>query len=412
MREAAVPRPRIAVTGLGVICALGRNQREFWSGLVEGRCAIGALDLFEAAGCLSDRAAQAPLSESRGAARGDRRLSRTDRLCLIAAEEALRQAGLAGDGAAQDAAAAFGVSIGSSTAGMLEAEDYVRAGIAGGFDRAAPSGVLRLPTSCPSDALARRIGAGGPRLSNMTACASSALSIGFAADAIRAGDAPGMIAGGGDALCLLTYAGFNALRLLDPLPCRPFDRSRQGLSLGEGAGILVLEAWEHAAARGARVLAELLDYGASCDAHHMTAPHPEGRGAGAALSEALRRAGLPADGVGHVNAHGTGTTMNDLSEAQGLRLALGEMAARVPVTAPKGALGHLLGGAGAVEAVALVLSLLHQVVPPTAGHSLTDPAIGLDVVSGRPRVVAFEHALTNSFGFGGSNATLAFRRVA
>ena len=399
------------MTGMGVICALGGNQREYWAAALEGRCGIGEMDLFESEGCLSRLAAQVkeirpPASISR---LERRRASRTDLLCLIAAEEAVAQAGLKGSGALAD----FGVSLGTSTAGMLETESYCRDGLRRGFDRVGPSRVLRFPSSAPGDTLARHFSLRGPRLSNMTACASSAASIGFAADLIRRGDAPGMVAGGGDGLCRLTYAGFNALRLVDPDPCRPFDVSRKGLSLGEGAGILVLEDWDHALARGVSPLAEFLDYGSSCDAHHMTAPHPEGRGAASAMAEALERSGVPRDRVGHLNAHGTGTPLNDATESLAILAVFGpDLAARIPLTATKSSIGHLLGGAGGVEAVTLVLCLIHQAVPPTLGWTACDPETRLDVVAGSARELAFEYGLSNSFGFGGTNCSLVFRRRA
>jgi 3-oxoacyl-[acyl-carrier-protein] synthase II len=402
---------RIAVTGIGVVCALGRNTREFWDNAMAGRGGIGKLDLFEAAGCLGDIAAQAPDNVVEGEARPRRRTtrrdSRTDLLNVIAACEAVKQAGLT------EPLADFGVSLGTSTAGMLEAERWVRDGLSLGVDRARPSDLMRLPSSAPSDAVARRLGLRGPRLSNMTACASSAASIGFAADLIRSGDAPGMIAGGGDGLCLMTYSGFNALRLIDPKPCRPFDASRQGLTLGEGAGILVLEDWDHAMRRGARPLAEFLDYGASCDANHMTAPHPEGRGAAAAMAEALARSSVTRQDIGHINAHGTGTPMNDLAEAKAILTVFGpEAAASVPLTSTKSMIGHLLGGSGGVEAVTLVLSLRHQAAPPTLGFTTGDPGRTLNVVTGRALEVGFEYGLSNSFGFGGTNCSLVFRRAA
>ena len=405
-------RPRVAVTGIGIVCALGRNQHEFWANAVEGKTGIGQLDLFDATGCLGSLAAQAPESAVMTAAAANRRRtrrdSRTDLLNGIAAAEAVAQAGLGPDPLSD-----FGISLGTSTAGMLEAERWVREGVTDGFDRVAPSAVLRVPTSAPADAVARGLGLRGPRLSNMTACASSALSIGFAADLIRSGDAPGMIAGGGDGLCLMTYAGFNALRLIDPKPCRPFDSSRQGLSLGEGAGILVMENWDLALARGAQPLAEFLDYGASCDANHMTAPHPEGRGAAASISEALARAGLVSSEIGHINAHGTGTPMNDAAEARAILAVFGpELSARLPITSTKSMVGHLLGGSGGLEAATLVLSLRHQLAPPTLGFTTGDPGVSLDPVTLRARRVVFEHGLSNSFGFGGTNCSLVFRRVA
>jgi 3-oxoacyl-[acyl-carrier-protein] synthase II len=399
---------RVVVTGVGIVCALGSNQRQVWGALMEGRTGIGALEGIDAAGCLSDRAAQVRrLPDVPGLGPADQaRASRTDRLCLAAACEAVEQAGLTGQRMAE-----AGVSIGSSTAGMLETEAYCRQGDRRGFDRAGVSRLLRLPSSAPADAVGRAFGAGGPRLSNMTACASSAISIGLAADLIRSGDAPAMIAGGGDALCALTYSGFNALRLLDPAPCRPFDASRQGLTLGEGAGILVLEELAAATGRGAIPLAEILDYGASCDAHHMTAPHPEGRGAASAMAEALERSGVHAAAIDHVNAHGTGTPLNDATEARALAAVFVAAGGRPSLTATKSLTGHLLGGAGAVEAVITVLTLAHRTVPATAGWSRGEEGAALDIVHGSPRIGEVRLALSNSFGFGGGNAVLVFRRI-
>ena len=402
---------RVAVTGVGIVCALGCDRREVWGNVLEGRCGIEKLDLFDTSGCLSDVGGQVrslpPLPGLRASER--RRASRTDLLCMAAAQEAVRQAHLEGD----DAVGEFGVSLGNSTAGMLESEVYCRETVERGPHSARASRVLRLPSSLPSDAVGRLLGCRGPRLSNMTACASSALSVGFAADLIRAGEVPGMIAGGGDALCRMTYAGFNALRLVDPRPARPFDASRAGLSLGEGAGILVLEDWGLAHSRGAKPLAEFVEYGASCDAHHMTAPHPEGRGAASAMAEALRRSGVDAKSVGHINAHGTGTPLNDATETKAILAVFGEdLAARVPLTANKSLFGHLLGGSGGVEAVLLILSLMHQVFPPTLGWTSADPGVKLDIVSPSARRAVFDVGLSNSFGFGGTNCALLFRRAA
>ena len=404
-------RIRIAVTGLGIICALGRDRHRFWSNAVEGRGGIGPVDLFDTSGCKAAIAGQVreepdPERTRRGRVR---RASRTDRFCMTAAVEAVEQAGLAGGGSSS--LERFGISLGSSTSGMPEAERWVREGIERGFGRQRASRVLRLPSSAPADAVAEMLGAGGPRLSNMTACTSSALSIGQAADLIRSAETPGMIAGGGDTLCLMTYAGFNALRLLDPKPCRPFDATRQGLSLGEGAGVMVLERWEHAVDRGAQPLAEFLDYGATCDAHHMTAPHPDGRGASAAMADALARSGLDAGQIGHINAHGTGTDLNDSTEARAIRAVFGtDGVKRIRITASKSLFGHGLGGSGGLEAVVLVLSLIHQMAPPTLGwESREAGAPALDIVAGAPRRLSCTYGMSNSFGFGGANCSLIFR---
>jgi 3-oxoacyl-[acyl-carrier-protein] synthase II len=394
--------PRVAVTGVGIVSALGSDQREFWSHLIDGRSGIGPLDLFDPAGCATDVAAQVRREPSlEHVRRRDlRRLSRTDRFCMLAAAEAVAQA-------APAELSRFGVALGSTAAGMPSAERWCAEGLERGFDRARLSRLLRTPTSAPTDAVARMLGAAGPRLAHMSACASAALSIACAADLVREGQVPGMVAGGGDALCRMTFAGFNALRLLRPTR-GPEVGSRTGLTLGEGAGVLVLERFDAARARGARPLAELVSWGASCDAHHMTAPHPAGRGAAAAMAEALARAGLASDEIGHINAHGTGTARNDASEAQAIRAVFGEAATSIPITFTKCAIGHLLGGSGGVEAVTLVLSLTHQVVPPTRRLRDAPEGPAFDESTERSTLHAFAYGLSNSFGFGGTNCCLLF----
>jgi 3-oxoacyl-[acyl-carrier-protein] synthase II len=389
-----VSEPRVVVTGVGIVSALGCDRREFWTQLVSGRSGLGPVDLFDTTGAATDTAAQV----RREPALAGRRLSRTDRFCMLAASEAVAQA-------APPELARFGVALGSTSAGMANAERWCAESVRRGFERVPLSWLLRTPTSSPADAVARILGASGPRLAHMSACASAALSIAAAADLVREGQAPGMIAGGGEALCRMTFAGFHALRLLR-------SGSARGLTLGEGAGILVLERQDAALARGARPLAELVAWGASCDAHHMTAPHPEGRGAAAAMSDAIARAGLAPERIGHINAHGTGTVRNDASEARALRSVFGEAVDGIPITFTKDSIGHLLGGSGGVEAVTLVLSLAHQTVPPT--RRLCDAPDGprFDDETAPARPHGFEHGLSNSFGFGGTNCSLVFRRVA
>jgi 3-oxoacyl-[acyl-carrier-protein] synthase II len=394
---------RLAVTGVGIVSAFGRDQDEFWRAAQGGRHGFAGLDLFDPVGCASRIAGQAPAPEPPSLPRA-RRLSRTDRFCLQAAREALRQAGLE-PGAAL---ARFGVSLGCCTAGMLEAEEAFEQACARGWEKAPLAPFLRVPIHAPVDAVAEMGGCGGPRFGNMTACASGALAIALAADRIRCGEAEGMIAGGGDALCRLTYSGFNSLRLLSVEPCHPFDRRRQGLTLGEGAGILVLESWERARRRGLRPLAEFLDYGVSCDAHHMTASHPDGRGALSAMREALLRAGVSPSRVDYINAHGTGTRSNDEAEARAILQLFGDDLHRLRVSSTKSLLGHLLGGAGGVEAVATVLAVRHQAALPTHGVSEPEGEGKIDFVVGSARPMPIRVALSNSFGFGGANACLVF----
>jgi len=239
-----------------------------------------------------------------------------------------------------------------------------------------------------------------------SACASAALAVDAALRDLRAGVVDVALTGGADSLSRLTYSGFNAMRAVDEAPCRPFRADRAGMSLGEGAAVLVLETEAHAGARGARPIAELRGAGASCDASHMTAPQPEGQGAARAMRRALADAGVGGDGVAFVNAHGTGTPLNDGAEALALASVFGERAPRVPVSATKASVGHLLGSAGAIEAVAAVLCLRDREVHPTAGEGLPDAALAVNLVQGAPLALPPGVALSTDFAFGGANAAL------
>jgi 3-oxoacyl-[acyl-carrier-protein] synthase II len=290
---------------------------------------------------------------------------------------------------------------------MRECEEYVRrvTGVSSRWPRLALLASQQI--NGPGDAVARALAISGPVRSVSSACASGGLAIGDALDAVRDGEVEVALTGGADSLCVVTYAGFNSLRSLDDRPCRPFRSDRAGLSIGEGAAVLVLERLERALDRGARPLAEILGSGASCDAHHMTAPHPDGVGAAAAMRAALMDANLTADAVTFVNAHGTGTPLNDLSESAACQDVFGDSAAAVPVTSSKGSVGHLLGCSGAIEAVATILDLDDGQVHVTPGNGALDPEIAVDVVLDQPRPIPRDAvALSTSFAFGGANAAL------
>lgn len=385
---------RIAVTGAGIICSIGRDKAEVWESIVESRAGIAKLTRFPGETFPTDIAAEVSANLPRM-----KRLSRTDLLAVIAAREAIEQAG---DFPRERAI----VSTGTSTGGLLEGEDYYFRRIVTGRRRAPASRVLQQPTSGPSDAVARAFQLGGGVISNATACASAGAAIGMAADYLRSGHADVAIAGGSDALCRLTYSGFNVLQAVDPEPCSPFGAQRKGITLGEGAGYLVLERWDDAVKRGATILAELSGYGASCDAHHPTAPAEDGRGAEAAMRRALHEGGIAS--VDYVNAHGTGTTLNDSAETRAIVAALGT---DVPVSSSKSYFGHTLGASGAVEAVVTVLALQHQIAPPTLRLHERAEDCPLDYIPHTPRPLAMANVLSNTFGFGGSNVSLLFRRV-
>ncbi|HEY0143498.1 MAG TPA: beta-ketoacyl-[acyl-carrier-protein] synthase family protein [Thermoanaerobaculia bacterium] len=397
---------RIAVTGAGILCSIGRNKAEVWQAIVESRAGIEKLTCFPGETFPTDIAAQVgdvaiPIDK-----REAKRLSRTDRMAVSAAAEAIAQAN---EGATAPLALDRAiVSTGTSTGGLLEGEDYYFRRIIRGRRRAPASRVLQQPTSGPSDAVARVFKLGGGVVSNATACASAGAAIGMAADYLRSGHADVAIAGGSDALCRLTYSGFNVLQAVDPEPCSPFGLSRKGITLGEGAAFLILERWDDAVARGATILAELSGYGASCDAHHPTAPAEDGRGAEAAMRGALAEGRLTAASVQYVNAHGTGTLLNDSAETKAIIAAVGS---GVPVSSSKSYFGHTLGASGGIEAVVTVLALQNQIAPPTLRLAENATDCTLDYIPHTPRSLPMENVLSNTFGFGGSNVSLLFRRV-
>ena len=395
----------MVVTGAGTINALGGDCRAFLHGLTEGRSGIGTVGVFDTTGYRSHVAAEVrelPVLPDASAACG-RPLSRSDTLAIHAAREAI---GAAGVDAADLAGAA--IVLGGTVGGMLAAEDVLFRQLDEPTRRFQPHDVSSFPVWATSEILAAFLGAGGPRLTVSTACTSSANALALAADLIRAGRCRIALAGGSDSLCRTTFAGFNSLQALDPEPCRPFDRRRQGLNLGEGAAVLVLEDADHARARGAAPWACFAGHGLSADAHHMTAPRPDGAAAAHAFRQALAAAGMPPDAVDHVNAHGTGTRANDGVETRVLKAVLGAHAYRVPVSSTKSMIGHCLGAAGAIEALAGILALRHGIVPPTLRLTHPDPECDLDYVPHCARHQPLSTVVSNSSGFGGTNASLVF----
>lgn len=396
------PRTRIAVTGAGIVCAIGSNKAEVWQAIRESRDGIAKLTRFD------DSFPTDLAAEVRGevrlpvAKREAKRFSRTDLLAIAAADEAIAQASEQSP-LPRDRTI---VATGTSTGGLYEGEDYYFDRLVRGRGRARASRVLQQPTSAPSDAVARAFSLGGGVISNATACASAGAAIGMAADYLRSKHAAVAIAGGSDALCRLTYSGFNVLQAVDAAPCTPFDAERKGITLGEGAAYLVLERWDDAVARGAVIVAELCSYGASCDAHHPTAPAEDGRGAEAAMRMAMTQAEIA--GVDYVNAHGTGTLLNDSAESRAIAAAVG---VNTPVSSSKSYFGHTLGASGAVEAVISILALREQLAPPTLRLRAAAPDPALDFIPHTPRPLPMEHVLSNTFGFGGSNVSLVFRRA-
>jgi 3-oxoacyl-[acyl-carrier-protein] synthase II len=396
---------RVVVTGIGVISAFGPGGAPYWDGLRQGRCGIRPITLFDAEGFRSRIAGQVPeIPEPPPLpVDGSLHLSRNDRLALWAAAEALQAAGLTTPPGPTEE---FGVVLGAGAGGMLSAEYFREALWRETPPPPDPELLYAFPASQATDLVALLAGARGPRSTVVTACSSSATSIGHAADLIRMGRCHTVLTGGSDAMSRLTYAGFNALRSIDPEPCRPFDRNRKGLSLGEGAAVLVLEELQRARRRGATIIAEVLGYGISCDAYHMTAPESSGDGAYRCMRAALESAGIDSTEIDYINAHGTATRFNDLVETLAIKRLFGRRAHQIPISSSKSMIGHCLGAAGCMEATAAILALQHQIVPPTIHYETPDPQCDLDYVPNEAREVRLRCVLSNSFAFGGNNTSL------
>ena len=400
-------RFRAVVTGLGVVTSIGQNAPVFWKNLLLGVCGIDFITLFEASGYRAKKAA-----EVKGftpvlyfSPRRLQRMSRCDQLGMKAAREAITDSGLDLE---RENRERVGVFIGGGAGGILSAERYRREMLQKDWRKVKPSLLLPFSTCTLGDAIAEEANILGPRATIATACSSSATAIGYGLDSIRSGEVDIALVGGSESLSQVTFGGFNSLRSVDEDVCRPFDLNRKGLSLGEGAAILILEEANHARKRGGKIYAELLGYGLSGDGQHMTAPDPEGRGAFRAMGEALKDAGVRVEEVDYVNAHGTATPANDLAETKAIKNLFGERAKKIPVSASKSMIGHCLGAAGAVEAAVAILTVKEDRIPPTIHYQTPDPECDLDYVPNHARQCIVRTALSNSFAFGGNNTALVF----
>ena len=409
-------RRRVVVTGLGAVTPLGADAASSWESALAGRSGVGPVTRF-APGAQPVRIAaevRGPLDTSRIPPKELRRLDRFVLYAALAADEALRDAGLAGDGGTPDER--FGVSIGSGIGGVETLLENHRQLLAG-ERRLSPFFIPMTIANMAAGFVAIRHGLRGPNLCTTTACSSGAHAIGEALRLIERGDADAMLAGGSEAVVNeLVMAGFAALRALSTRndepehASRPFDVERDGFVVGEGAALLVLEALDHARRRGATPLAELVGYAAGADAGHVAAPDESGEGAARCMRAALADAGVAPAELGYVNAHATATPAGDVAEARAIRRVLGPAAEHVPVSATKSMTGHLLGAAGAVEALFCVRALQTGWLPPTTNLDHPDPECALDHVAHKARHASARVALSNSFGFGGTNATLVLRR--
>ena len=401
--------PRVVITGAGIVTALGLGWKPNAEGFRLGRPAFRPVSLFDVSRQRVKTAAEVDLPDAlppTGLSRRQlARLDRAGKMLLLAANEAWQQAGWK---PVNDVPLVLGTTAG----GMSLGEDYFRQAVQSpGRHRRQPTRAIHYQPQVQARMVLDALGFNGPITIISNACASGSNAIGHAWNLVRCGQAECALAGGYDALSLLVFAGFDALQALSPTICRPFDARRDGLALGEGAALVALETLEHAQRRNAPILGELIGYGTTIDQHHLTQPQPEGNAALTAMNLACDAARLGPKDVDYINAHGTGTVLNDSSEASAISRWAGPRAATLPVSSTKASIGHLLGAAGAVEAVICLMALREQWLPAQAAFETPDPACNFPIVR-QPRDAQVKVALSNSFGFGGVNATLILRRWA
>jgi 3-oxoacyl-[acyl-carrier-protein] synthase II len=410
-------RRRVVITGLGIVCPIGNTVAEAWSSVLAAKSGISRISHFDP-GLLSSQIA----GEVRGfdvaaylSPKEARRMDRFIHLGIAAGVQALKDSGLE---VTEANAPRIGVNIGSGIGGLPMIEETYNDVLKGGPRKISPFFIPSTIINMISGNLSIMHGLKGPNLAMVTACTTSAHCIGESGRLIEYGDCDAMVAGGAEAtVTLLTVGGFAAARALstrndDPATAsRPWDRDRDGFVLGEGAGVVVLEEFEHAKRRGAKIYAELAGYGMSGDAYHMTAPQENGEGAARCMENALRNARLNREDIDYINAHGTSTPLGDLAETIAVKRCFGDHARKLAISSTKSMTGHLLGAAGGVEAIFSVLAIRDQVAPPTANLFHQDPACDLDYVPNAARRMPLRSALSNSFGFGGTNGTLIFKSV-
>ena len=407
---------RVVVTGIGLVSALGIGTKETWAGLLAGQSGVTRITRFDVSGYATQIAAEVkgfdPLAfiEKKEIKKMDLFIQ----YAIAAAQFAMDDSGLQ----ITDANAPnIGVYIGSGIGGFITIEREHEALLNGGPRKVSPFFIPSAIINLASGQVSIRFGAKGPNSATCTACSASAHAIGDAYEIIKRCDADAMIAGGSEAaICAMSVGGFGQLRALstrndEPTRAsRPFDKDRDGFIIGEGAGVLILEELEHARRRGATIYAEIVGYGMSSDAYHMTAPSEDGDGARRVMAMAVRKAGIAPSDVDYINAHGTSTPYNDRLETLAIRNCFGEHAEKLSISSTKSMTGHLLGGAGGLEAGITALAVHHQVAPPTINLDDPDPECDLDYVPHQSRQMPIRYALSNSFGFGGTNAALLFKR--
>jgi 3-oxoacyl-[acyl-carrier-protein] synthase II len=414
-----VSRRRVVVTGLGTVNPLGLGVDEFWKNALAGVSGVGLITAFDTSEFTTKIAGEVTSFDPDDyMARKDwRRMDRGAQFFWASTSQALQDAGISYEPDSPEAQRA-GVVLGCGIGGLITTQDEIDVLRERGPSRVSPLAITKIISNMAAGLVSIDFHLYGPSNCTVTACAASANAIGDAAEIVRRGDADVMVAGGTEAgICEFALAGFASAKAIsrrndDPEGAsRPFDADRDGFVMGEGATTLILEDYDHAMARGAKVYGEVLGYGMSADGYHITLPRPGGAGAASAMQRSLDNAEMPHTAIDYINAHGTSTQANDVTETLAIKTVFGDGAYRIPVSSTKSMTGHLLGGAGALEAMVCVLAIQNGVIPPTINYTTPDPECDLDYVPNDPREVTVARAMTNSFGFGGHNVSLIFGRA-
>ena len=408
-------RKRVVITGMGAVTPLGLTAQESWQGVRAGRCGIGPITLYDTTNMKAKLAGEVKdFDPTRYLEKREvRKIDRFAQFALAAAVEAVEQSGL---DFSQEDVTRCGVTVSCGIGGLITMQQECEKGAQRGYDKISPFFIPMTIGNMASAHIAIRFGLKGMATCPTTACAGGTNAVGDAFRQIRDGYAPVVLCGGAEAVVTqLAMGGFTSMHALstsqDPLRASiPFDAQRSGFVMGEGAGILVLEELEHARRRGAKILGEVVGYGATCDAYHITAPDPDGAGGAAAMAQALEDAGVAPQAVDYINAHGTSTPMNDACETRAVKTVFGEHAYRLAISSTKSMTGHMLGAAGAVEAIFTAMALQDGFLPATIGYQVPDPECDLDVVPNEGRPADLRYGLSNSLGFGGHNASILLKR--
>jgi 3-oxoacyl-[acyl-carrier-protein] synthase II len=402
-------QPRIVVTGLGLVTSIGVGREAFWNNLLAGCSGIGSVAAFDTSRYRGTRGAEVKAFRAADyiVRLNPACMGRASQFAVAAARLALADAQLDVSAVSPERA---GVSMGTTSGEPSEIERFDDHFIEATLDRIGPEFIASYPCHIIPARIAAEVGFAGVNMTIPTACAAGNYAIAYAFDVLRSGRADVMLAGGADAFSRITYTGFARLGAIAPDLCRPFDRNRKGMIPGEGAAVLVLEPLSRALAREARIYAEVAGYGLSCDAHHITAAHPEGDGAVRAMEKALVQCGMPPDAVSYISAHGTGTPTNDQRETVAVKRVFKEAAYRIPISSIKSMLGHTMGAASAIEAAASALAIFHNRIPPTMHLEESDPECDLDYVPNVAREHVVHVAMNNAYAFGGNNSSVILKK--